>query len=527
MLTKKYDFVVVGSGLAGLYASHYASQFGKVALLTKSAIDICNSYMAQGGVAAVFDADDTFESHYNDTMKAGRFLCDEEPLKILVEEGPQRIQELIDLGMSFDSVDGKIQLALEGGHSHRRVLHAGGDATGKEISLFLIKKIKQNNQIDVFENTILTEFITKDKECKGVYSYNIETKETFAFLSNRTILASGGASAVYARTTNPDSTVGDGFAIAYNAGCKLSDMEFIQFHPTSFFSENGYTFLISEAVRGEGAYLYNVNGERFMLNEHELAELAPRDVVSKAIYKQLLETHTPYVYLGLEHLEAERIKNRFPTIYKYCADQGEDLTKKVRIAPAAHYTVGGIKSGIHGETNLKGLFVCGEVASTGVMGANRLASNSLLECLVFGKRAIDQSLHIADSNFIPTPKEYYTNFNKEKAYIKCKIRISNLMTKYVGIVRNNKDLNAVLKKIEVEEAKFKFEENEYYSFKLTNLITVCKLIANSAIERKESRGGHIRTDFDKENKEYLHHIIQQKDKDFTYIKINNFVEIKE
>jgi len=491
-----------------------------VAILTKSGIDVSNSYHAQGGIAAVTDKDDFPALHLKDTIIAGRGLCDTKPVDILVNEGPDRIKELINAGMQFDKEKGHLALALEGGHHKRRVLHAGGDSTGRLVSEFMIDQVSSNEGIDIFENNMAIEILENKDVCSGVRAWNCNTNKEELFFANTTILALGGTSAVYKRTTNPDTTVGDGIALCHKIGNEISDMEFIQFHPTSFHSDQGHTFLISEAVRGEGAYLKNAKGERFMENKHELKELAPRDVVAKAIFKEMTDGNTDHVYLTLDHLDAEKIKNRFPKIYSLCKDNGVDMLDRIPVAPAAHYMCGGVKTGTHGETNINNLFVCGELASTGIMGANRLASNSLLECLVFGKRSIDYSI----KNKKEISKEfklegYHTNEDKAEDFINIKNKISNIMNQYAGIIKSEILLNTALKKLNSIDNEFKKEPNELYSHKLDNLLCVCRLIINAALLRRESRGAQIREDYPLEDKMFEVHSIQQRNKETKFIKV--------
>lgn len=518
MLNYKFDFLIIGSGLAGLYSAQYAARHGKVAILTKSGIDVSNSYFAQGGIAAATDTDDFPQYHLEDTLIAGRDLCDYTPVNILVNEGPERIRELIAMGMQFDTKDGALSLGLEGGHHRRRVLHAGGDSTGKEVSSFLIKTVSENPNIEVFENHIVFDLLIKDNTCFGARSWDVQNKTQLIVTAQTTVLAMGGTSAIYNRTTNPQTTVGDGIALAYKAGAPVADMEFIQFHPSSFYSETGETFLISEAVRGEGAYLVNHKGERFMKGIHELAELAPRDIVARSIFAQMRQNKESHVFLKLNHLNPEKIRNRFPTIYSKCKELGVDMCKEIPVAPAAHYMVGGIRTGIHGETNLSNLYICGELASTGVMGANRLASNSLLECLVFGKRSIDHALLNKISKSIP--KFELTPFScKEElssSFLEFNNRIAIMMSEKVGIVREEKELIKALSILDEIEQEFPFQKDEYYSLRLENLLLVCRLITRAAMARKESRGGHIREDFRDEDPKYLHHSIQQTGKEMVF-----------
>ena len=520
MLHKQFDFLIIGSGLAGLYSAYIASQYGTVAIVTKSKLDVSNSYYAQGGIAAVTDSEDNPQLHLEDTLIAGRGLCDYTPVDILVNEGPERIKELIEMGMKFDTKDGSLSLALEGGHHRRRVLHAGGDATGKELVRFLIKKVRERKNIISFENQMVYELLVANEVCFGTKSYNLVDGTNLCIESKSTILTLGGASAVYQRSTNPETTVGDGIALAYRAGAEIADMEFIQFHPSSFFSEDGYTFLISEAVRGEGAHLLNSKGERFMPQIHELAELAPRDIVARSIFNQMQQNNSEHVWLSLNHLDGKKMKSRFPSIFEKCKAKGADFLDKIRIAPAAHYTVGGIKTGHHSETSITNLYACGELASTGVMGANRLASNSLLECLVFGKRAIKHAFsNQRKFEYRFNNETIHSNKNLSKPFLQAFNTIAKSMNSKAGIIRTGHELSQLLKQLHTIEASFAFERNEYFSIRMNNLLTVCKLVVTAALERKESRGGHYRSDFEQEDSNFLAHSIQQINKELTFVPV--------
>ncbi|MGL4780261.1 MAG: L-aspartate oxidase [Bacteroidales bacterium] len=510
----QFDYIIVGSGLAGLYSAYKAAKHGRVALVTKSNLRESNSYFAQGGIAAVTGEEDDPSLHFLDTMIAGRGLCEAPIVNILVNEGPVRIQELIRDGMVFDTENGALSLGLEGGHHRNRILHAGGDSTGRMITEFLIGKVEKEKHIQIFENLSVIDLLTEDNCCYGVRAWcEMEEREKL-FYGHHVFLTSGGASAIYSRTTNPETTIGDGIALCYNAGCRVMDMEFIQFHPSALYLENSSkAFLISEAVRGEGAHLFNDAGERFMLPKHELAELAPRDIVARSIFKEMLRDKKPYVYLSLKHLDEEKIKLRFPTIYKRCQEQGLDLTNKIPVAPAAHYTVGGIITDAFGKTDVNRLYVCGELAATGIMGANRLASNSLLECLVFAHRAIEDTLNIGKQQAFPNFKlRYYKDSSKIEHFCKLKAEIADLMNYHSGIIRSELLLKEGLSFIEDKMKKLSAEA-EYYDEAARKLLTVASLIMKPAMFRKESRGGHYREDYPSENEEYKVHSIQQKDKD--------------
>ncbi len=420
-----YDFIIVGSGLAGLYAAHEAAKHGRVALLTKTVLTESNSYFAQGGIAAVTDEEDAPSYHFDDTIIAGRGLCDYPAVNILVNEGPARIKELIAEGMRFDMQNGSLALGLEGGHHRHRILHAGGDATGRMVSLFMIEKVKNDPYIEIFENHSIIGLLTENNHCYGVRGWNETSCTEELFFGTNTFLTMGGTSALYKRTTNPRTTIGDGLALAYNAGCEICDMEFIQFHPSAIYTKGEEAFLVSEAVRGEGAHLLNHKGERFMVPIHELAELAPRDIVAQSIFREMQKSGEEHVWLSLKHLPSTLVMHRFPTIYAKCKELGIDMCDKIPVAPAAHYTVGGVRTDCDGRTNIENLFVCGELASTGIMGANRLASNSLIECLVFGKRAVKAATqNIAPLDIPVFATEYKINKEHSNEYNILKATVS-------------------------------------------------------------------------------------------------------
>lgn len=523
----KSDFLIIGSGLAGLYAALYASQFGSVTILTKSTVEESNSFWAQGGIAAAIDPEDSVWFHIEDTLRAGRGLCNERAVELLVNEGVERVTDLIELGMEFDMGEHGLHLGLEGGHTKRRILHAGGSSTGREMVGFLIAAVEENPEITKYESTGVVEFLSLDGICYGALALDSGFEQA-VFSAGSTILATGGASAIYERTTNPGGSTGEGISIAYRAGAMVTDMEFVQFHPTAFYSKDGGSFLISEAVRGEGAHLINTEGKRFMSDYSDLGELAPRDVVSRAIYKEMKESGKDFVYLNLRHMDAETIKSRFGNIYLACKEFGVDITKDmIPVAPAAHYTIGGVSTGVRGETNIRGLFACGEVACVGVHGANRLASNSLLECIVFAKRAVDGALQNKAAT-ADMPRDLITRLTdydisgssdaEQKTYIECRQKISSIMNRNVGMVRNGTEIQEAINGLN-ECSAYLDKLTGYFKIKLNMILEVSHLIARFSQIREESRGVHIREDFPDEDPAWRSHITLQKGKEPQIIKV--------
>ncbi len=535
---RKFDYIIVGSGLAGLYAAWKASMKGSVAVITKSMIRESNSFNAQGGIAAVTSFDDNPEIHKSDTLIAGRGLCEDRSVDILVNEGPDRIEEIIAEGMKFDTENGVLALGLEGGHHKRRILHAGGDATGRWITEFTISKVAERENITIFENTLLLDLLVKDKTCYGVRCWSSdaslteagESGEEVMLFANHVFLTSGGTSAIYARTTNPQTTVGDGVAIAYKAGCRILDMEFIQFHPSGLYlKDSAQAFLISEAVRGERAHLLSKDGKRFMVPIHELAELAPRDIVARSIFKQMRQDGTPYVTLSLKHLDPAMIQKRFPGILAKCKEFGYDLTQEIPVAPAAHYSVGGVMSNNDGRTDVKRLYVCGEVAATGIMGANRLASNSLIECLVFANRAVEDTVKVGAVEEFPVfDKQYSKDPNNESLYHQIRQQAAEIMNTYAGIIRSEEGLKEGLQQIaqlrdiikQKQDERGGEANREYYLEASRRLLCVARLIISPALLRQESRGGHYREDFPCADEAYALHSVQRRGEEISTAPVN-------
>lgn len=498
------QFLVVGSGIAGLYTALKLSTVGEVTLLTKNRLEESNTTYAQGGIAAAIDPQDSPELHYEDTIRAGAGLCLPEAVSVLVHEGPARVKELMHLGVPFDLQEGEPALTREAAHSRRRILHADGDATGREISRSLTRLVAQDPRITVWEETMAISLLTRGGRCHGVLAL-LADGTLAAFSSGATILCTGGCCQVYAATTNPPVATGDGIALAYHAGAAVVNMEFIQFHPTALYLPPAPRFLISETVRGEGGVLRNVRGERFMSNYHELADLASRDVVARAILRELERTGSCCVFLDLSALTSNQIRRRFPNIYETCLQYGLDITvDQIPVGPAAHYLMGGILTDLLGKTTLPGLYACGEVADAGVHGANRLASNSLLEGLVFGYRIAE---HLSQSP--PKPSAIATDLAADFRYVlpqetspdtvsSDRRFLQEMMSARVGIIRNNQSLRQGLEVLEnpafrKKEPHTLFLEPAYLESQ--NLRTVARLMIRAALLRTESRGSHYREDF--------------------------------
>jgi L-aspartate oxidase len=516
----RFDYIVIGSGIAGLSFALKAAEHGNVAIVTKGARAESNTAWAQGGIASVTSTDDSFELHVRDTLDSGAGLCDEDVVRRIVTDGPARIRELIDFGVAFDErelPDGshELDLAREGGHSKRRILHAR-DLTGREIERALLAAIERTPSVKVFEKHIAVDLLTMSKlghasedRCLGAYVMNEATGDVITLRSDRVILATGGCGKVYLYTTNPSIATGDGVAMAWRAGAKIANMEFIQFHPTCLFHPEARSFLISEAVRGEGARLIDEKGRQFMGKYDARLELAPRDIVARAIDAEMKRTGARCVYLDITHQPAEFVRERFPNIYETCLKYGLDITKQpIPVVPAAHYQCGGVQTDENGASSLRGLYAIGEVACTGLHGANRLASNSLLEACVLAHRCCAAILKkgtpsAGEDSTEPVIPEWtsgdavdvdelvviYHNWDE----------IRRLMWDYVGIVRTDKRLQraaARLRNLEREIAEF------YWGYKLTtdllelrNLATVAALIVDCALLRKESRGLHYTLDY--------------------------------
>jgi L-aspartate oxidase len=511
------DFLIIGSGIAGLVAAYRAKEYGSVMIITKEKAQDSNTEKAQGGIAAAVDNRDSPFLHLEDTLGAGAGFCDTDVVEILVNEGPVRVMELVDMGVRFDREGSAWVLGQEGAHSKRRILHAS-DATGWEISKKLIEKCRADRRITLKEGCFFVDFLRDSRtgRCRGGLFMDSLSGEFTTCKGRAVILATGGAGQLYENTTNPAVATGDGMAAAYRAGAALMDMEFVQFHPTALSVSGIPRFLISEAVRGEGAFLRNINGERFMPGYHEKAELAPRDVVSRAIVTEMRKTGADHVHLDFSHLDRERFKKRFPNIWRSCDQYNIDLSEGlIPIAPAAHYIMGGVAADRDCRTSIPGLYACGEVACNGVHGANRLASNSLLEGLVFGVRAVEHA------------KGYIENNSNDDGDLQCNIEervpdwdvpwesiigaARSLMWDKVGIVRTGSGLVKAAAELERLKGICPERPASRRGIEAQNLLTLGSLTARAALMRKESRGGHFREDHPcRDDKQWLRHIVFQR-----------------
>lgn len=532
----KTDFLIIGSGIAGLSLAIKLSSLGKVTIITKKQKAESNTNYAQGGIAAVMDVNDNFELHVADTLECGAGLCNEKAVRKIVSEGPERINELIEIGTRFSKNNGELLLGKEGGHSRNRIIHAK-DLTGKEVERALLSKISKNKKIKIFEYYFAIDLLTyknlKKKngnrnKCYGIYALNVKTGRVEKIISRKTIIATGGAGQVYLHTTNPAIATGDGIAMGFRAGCEIANMEFIQFHPTSFYDaaideNSSQVFLISEAVRGAGAVLKTRAGREFMHKYDKRKSLAPRDIVARAIDNEMKKSGDPYVCLDLKNIPDERIKREFPNIYKYCLSKGIDITKEmIPVVPAAHYSCGGIKTDLEGKTNVDDLYASGEVTMTGVHGANRLASNSLLEAMVFsdaiydsilkektqeGKKnsgkniALKEDLDEISNNVYDWNDDGTENTEEWILISHNKKEIKEIMSDYVGIVRNTIRLERAYRRMKMmrDEIRtfYKKTKVNVELLEMRNLVTVAYLIICSAMLRKESRGLHYMLDYPK------------------------------
>ncbi len=538
MKYSKYSVVIIGSGIAGLYAALKIEQQTNlddgILLITKSKLGESNSRYAQGGMVAVMknNKSDSTESHIMDTIKAGAGLSEFNTVKFISEHSDYVVRDLLKFGVEFDrDENNNFCFTKEAAHSVRRILHSGGDATGKMIEKALTKDVYENENIDVYEQTQAVELLVNlNKECKGVIVFNDLTHEYETIYSSAVIIATGGLGQLYKYTTNPAIATGDGIALAYNAGAALQDLEFIQFHPTALAIDGDENrFLISEALRGEGAKLVDSDGIEFMHKYHEKLELAPRDVVTRANYNEMLERKMDFVYLNATCIDKNKLAERFPNISKICLENGIDITRDfIPVAPAAHYSMGGIKTDIEGKTTIKGLYAIGEAASTGLHGGNRLASNSILECVVCAYEVANY----LKTEELKTPKQIdedlksvIDKYSKELLMEELNIdglkhELQDIMWRGAGILRSEQTLVKALEEIRILAKKFprstKCLSKEEYEFK--NMLLVSKLIINSAIRRKESRGAHYRLDYLNTDEVGKHSVITKDEGELSFVK---------
>ena len=507
------DVLIIGGGIAGIRAALAVEPNQDVIVVTKDRLLQSNSAYAQGGIAGVFDPLDNFGSHAADTLAAGKGLCDPQIVDMVVREAPHRIRELISYGAHFDMQEGEIALTLEGGHSHRRVVHALGDATGQEVMRAMAELVRSRPNILIWESTFTIDLLTHEGSCHGGLVWNPNHGKTFVW-AKQTVLATGGAGRLYRETTNPDIATADGHAIAYRAGAELRDMEMVQFHPTVLYIAGSSRHLISEAARGEGAVLRDVTGYRFMADYDPALELAPRDVVSRAIATQMAKTRHPCVYLDLSHLPVEVVEARFPHIRKVCAEFGLDFAHDlIPVRPGAHYMIGGLTINADGQTTLPGLWAAGEVSSSGLHGANRLASNSLVEGLVYGRRTGVGASHLAAAQpdtftAIPLKSDWPERPQDDGLDLEdLRNSLSSLMARYVGIERDAPGLKSAAEQVNFWD---RYVSDREFSgprgWELQNMLLVAKLMIASASARKESRGVHFRSDFPESDPQQNQHI---------------------
>jgi len=507
----QYDYIIAGSGIAGLYTALLAKEQGSVLVVTKGSMDDCNTKYAQGGIAAAIARDDSPELHFKDTVAAGDGLCDEEAVHILVNEAADCITELVKLGMPFDTLEGEIALTMEAAHSVPRILHAGGDATGEHIEVTLGNQVR-SSKIQVLEDSLVTEILVEKGTVQGIKVLDCRTGSIKEFGCRFLILATGGAGQLFKFTTNSDVATGDGIALAFNAGAEITDMEFYQFHPTALHLPKVAPFLISEAVRGEGGVLRNVEGHRFMPDYTPDADLAPRDIVARSILYEMEKTSLDKVSIDVTHLPPHTITTRFPHIYRFCLEQGLDITKElIPVAPAAHYMIGGIKTNSWGETNIAGLFACGETACTAVHGANRLASNSLLEALVYSKRIIKINSERVKVKAPATSQSKEVHHSLKQRQVLQAVPAPNLsalqalLWDKVSIIRNKEGLTQAADILAAWQNSLP-QPVDRPSYELSNLILTGRLVTEAALVREESRGVHFRTDFPQSSSQWQHHV---------------------
>jgi L-aspartate oxidase len=505
------DHLVIGSGIAGLYTAYLLSRSGRgVVVVTKKMVGNTATERAQGGIAAAIGTSDSPLLHLQDTLRAGAGLCDPEAVRILVTEGPDRVRDLVGMGTCFARTDAGFALVREGAHRQRRILYAGGDATGAEIQRALCHQVRRLN-IPILENHFVVDLLVHHGQCYGALVLDETTGRLVAFRSKAVILASGGAGQLFRQTTNPLVATGDGIALAYRAGAAVTDLEFVQFHPTVLALPEGCTFLISEAVRGEGGVLRNAAGEAFMARYHPDAELAPRDVVTRAILTEMKAT-AAHVFLDVTHLPADSLRRRFPTIAQTCAGLGLDIAREwIPVAPAAHYMMGGVQTNVHGETAVADLYACGEVACVGVHGANRLASNSLLDGLVFGGRIVERIL-ARPAGWRAGPEFACSELRAAGRvdYVGLRTALQDQMDAHLGPIREPSGLEQSLRFFERYDYLQRCAAPDPEAMEVHNLLQVGALVTEAALARRESRGGHYRTDYPEPRECWRKHLIFQR-----------------
>ena len=530
---KYCECIVIGSGIAGLSTAMRLAKNNNIKVITKSSLSDSTTWYAQGGIAAAIKKPDFWKNHYEDTMAAGQGLCDRKAVKILVKTALKMIEDLIEIGTNFDISEGEISLTTEGGHSYPRILHAGGDATGEELEKKLVSHSKGLKQINFFPEYFVLDILVYKNKCIGVLGMDINTNKIEIHPASNIVIASGGIGQIYNLSTNPPISTGDGIAMAYRAGTSITDIEFVQFHPTVFKTKDSKLFLISEALRGEGAYLRDCHGNRFMVGRHPRAELAPRDIVVKEMIRVMDKCGSNYVYLDATHIPESHLKIRFPNIISKLRENGLNLKKDlIKVSPAEHYLNGGVKTDYKGKTNIEGLYCCGEAAATGAHGANRLASNSLMEGLVYGWKIykdIEKKLKQKNTGYENKTIEYINKlldeakikkskagkFNDNKLDIKTFISdLRNVMTKKVGILRDAQSLKEAGEFVDFHiNSGYLYNKKDKNILEFANMLTVASLIIKAASLREESRGTHQRNDFPKkDDKNWKKHIILKQNK---------------
>ncbi len=534
---KYCDCIVIGSGIAGLSTAMRLAKNNNIKVITKSSLSDSTTWYAQGGIAAAIKKPDFWKNHYEDTMAAGQGLCDRKAVKILVKTALKMIEDLIEIGTNFDISEGEISLTTEGGHSYPRILHAGGDATGEELEKKLVSHSKGLKQINFFPEYFVLDILVYKNKCIGVLGMDINTNKIEIHPASNIVIASGGIGQIYNLSTNPPISTGDGIAMAYRAGTSITDIEFVQFHPTVFKTKDSKLFLISEALRGEGAYLRDCHGNRFMVGRHPRAELAPRDIVVKEMIRVMDKCGSNHVYLDATHIPESHLKIRFPNIISKLRENGLNLKKDlIKVSPAEHYLNGGIKTDYKGKTNIEGLYCCGEAAATGAHGANRLASNSLMEGLVYGweiYKDIEKKLKQKNTGYenktieginklldeAKIKKRKAGKFDDKKPDIKTLTSdLKNIMTRKVGILRDAQSLKEAGEFVDFHiNSGYLYNKKDKNILEFVNMLTVARLIIKAASLREESRGTHQRNDFPKkDDKNWKKHIILKQNK--VYLK---------